>query len=168
MHSTTGPTEAHLISYAENDTVAKTEAHLSLLMEAAQTGDAATFIQVSQKIEWSQRSAADFITAIHLALATGAHLTARELTTKGVRMYPEHPELQKMAHILAPPKVKVSKRASGASRRKDFAWLKQHSAQYRGQWVALKDGELVAAAATLPELKAQVASPKDIFLARVP
>lgn len=63
--------------------------------------------------------------------------------------------------------TRIAARASATSRRKDFAWLKQHSSQYLGQWVALKDGELVGAALTISELKKQVASTKDVFLAKV-
>jgi hypothetical protein len=93
---------------------------------------------------------------------------ARKLSAQGQRLYPAHADLQKLAHLLAPPHVKVGERASGTSRRRDFAWLKHHSDPYRGQWVVLRDGELVAAASTIPELKTQVSSPQSVFLARVP
>jgi hypothetical protein len=121
-----------------------------------------------QRVDWSQQPAENFVAAIHLALAAGAHWMARKLSAQGQCLYPAHADLQKLAHILAPPRVKVGECASGVSRRKDFAWLKHHSDPYRGQWVALRDGELVAAAPTIPKIKTKVSSPQSVFLAKVP
>ena len=35
-------------------------------------------------------------------------------------------------------------------------WLRKHASQYRGNWVAVRDGHLVAAAATLEELETAI------------
>jgi hypothetical protein len=37
-------------------------------------------------------------------------------------------------------------------------WLKEHWGEYPGEWVAVRDGELLGHAATLDELKRQIGS----------
>ena len=55
--------------------------------------------------------------------------------------------------VLAPPRA-TSRPASGAPDRElDFHWLRDHAGEYAGQWVALRGGHLLGAAATLVELQ---------------
>ena len=78
---------------------------MAMLEIAAEVGKETVFVQAASEIDWLQRPAADFARAVHLALAAGAHLLARELASHGYRLYPDHDDLAKMAHILAPPRV---------------------------------------------------------------
>jgi hypothetical protein len=72
------------------------------LQVAAEAGEVA-FVRAANHIDWLQRPAADFARAVHLALAVRAHLLARKLAAQGASLHPDHPELKRMARILAPP-----------------------------------------------------------------
>lgn len=133
----------------------------------AETGDEATFVQAANEIDWSQRPATDFARAVRLALATGAHLLARKLAEYGHRLYPNHQELAKMAHILAPPRVVRTDIPPAPSLQANQEWLRVHGDEYRGQWVALRDGILLATAATTRQLGAYLESTDGVLITKV-
>jgi hypothetical protein len=60
--------------------------------------------------------------------------------------------MQKYARVLAPPRVLHSNLPPDPTIRANHAWLRGHRLAHRGQWVALRNGELLAAAPTLHEL----------------
>ncbi len=140
---------------------------MATLEIAAEEGDEMAFVQAAGKIDWSQRPATDFARAVHLALAAGAHLLARNLAAQGAEMHPDHPELQKMARILAPPRVIRADLPPVPSVRANHEWLSAHADEYQGQWVALRNGQLIAVGATTRELIAQLESTEGILLTRV-
>jgi hypothetical protein len=47
----------------------------------------------------------EFIDRVQQALSIGYHIVARDLSSQGLAKYPGSAELQKMAHVLAPPCV---------------------------------------------------------------
>jgi len=51
--------------------------------------------------------------------------------------------LDKWRRVLSDPVVTRGGPASGKNFRKDFSWIEQNSKQYRGLWIAVKDGELL-------------------------
>lgn len=88
--------------------------------------------------------------AVRSLLAEDRIMEARRVAKAGRERYPEHPSLRRLAHALYPGEVRpVDLRDE--DRTLDFEWLKAHSPAYRGNWVALLDGSLVACA---PKLKA--------------
>ena len=129
--------------------------------------DESAFVQATSEIDWSQRPAADFARAVRLALAAGAHLTARELADHGHRLRPNHDDLAKMARILAPPRVVRANLPPDSSVRANLEWMRAHAAGYRGRWVALKDGALLASAPTARELRDRLPTTDGLFLTRV-
>lgn len=137
---------------------------MDLLREAAEASDVydvSAFVQAYRDMEWDDRSAADFVEAARLALDIGAIPIAQELAMTGVQYFPEHPELQKMAYILAPPKVTVSDRPPDPAAKGNMTWLKKHGDDYRGKWVALRSGELLAVADSIDGLVEQVGELKN-------
>lgn len=64
----------------------------------------------------------------------------------------DEPSLLRWRSLLAPPRVTTAQRRD-TDRRREYAWLRTHGSEYRGQWVALDDGRLVAAASSLQELR---------------
>jgi len=129
---------------------------ISLLETAAEAGDERIFVEVLRQVDWRIRPAEDLVHGVRLALKAGAHLSARQLSRDGLRRHPENPELQKMVRILAPDKVKSTPRPPDSSVRANRNWFANYSAEYRGQWVAIKDGHLLGAASTLQALKTKV------------
>ena len=162
----TGPSETSVLPQAL-DVTEDREDGLARLEIAAETGDEAAFVQAASKIDWSGRSGSDFARAVRLALAAGAHLLARNLANQGHRLYLHHEELAKMARILAPPRVVSANLPPDPSVRVNLGWMRAHAAEYRGRWVALKEGMLLASAPTARELRDQLPTTADLFLTRV-
>ena len=162
----TGPYESFLWPPAV-DATQDTSDGMAALIVAAQEGDESAFIEAANEIDWLQRSPADYARAVRLALAAGAHRLARRLAVQGVERYPEHPVLQKMARILAPPRVVETEKPSTTSVRANQGWLRTHADRYKGQWVALRDGALLASAETAKELKRHLDSTDGVMLTRV-
>ncbi len=85
----------------------------------------------------------------------------------GAKQYPNHAELAKMRHILAPPSAVARIRRSGRSIQANQQWLEQHYEQYKRVWVALHNGELLAAAATARELRGALPDSDGVMVTRV-
>jgi len=164
--TTTEPSEATMLPTALDATEDSGDG-IAVLEIAAQVGDEAAFVRAVGGIDWLQRPASEFARAVRLALAAGAHLLARNLAAQGARLYPDHPELQKMARILAPPRVLRTNLPPDLSARTNLEWMRAHATEYRGQWVALKNGVLLATAPTACELKKQLPTTDGLFLTRV-
>lgn len=109
-------------------------------------------------------NATDYIAAIRAAFLEESHLRARELATEGHQRFPEDPELARYAYVLAPPKVVNAHLPPDPSVELDIQWLREHVDEYRGQWIALKNGKLVAHAPSVRELKEMLPSLKGLFL----
>lgn len=75
----------------------------------------------------------------------GARAWAKELE----RLWPEADEVKRYAEVLAPPQVSIRHGHRGPSRQRERAWLREHARQYRGQWLAVLEDELIAADADL-------------------
>ena len=57
---------------------------------------------------------------------------------------------------LAEPKGKLIGKSSGSSLKPNIVWLKNNSNQYKGQWVALRDGALLWNHANRSKLRAEL------------
>ena len=108
----------------------------------------------------------DFISAIKSDFECGGLHIARQLAFRAVELYPEHEQIQYYAHVLAPPKVTVV--PSNPDRRKMVAanqdWLRENRLKYLNRWVAVRNGDLLADAASLDELVAQIDDTKDTLI----
>ena len=162
----TGPSKVAILP-ATLDATGDSGDGIVVLEIAAELYDEAAFVRAASEIDWLQHPAADFARAVRLALAVGAHLLARRLATEGARLYPGHAELEKMACVLAPPVIVGTSLPSAPSARANLEWMRAHSAPYRGRWVALKNGVLVASASTARELREQLLTTDGLFLTRV-
>jgi hypothetical protein len=141
---------------------------MAALEIAAEAGNESAFLQAASAVDWSQRPAADFVRAVELALAAGAHLFARNLAARGAWLYPYHLQIYKMAALLAPPRiVKARNTLPAASVRADQAWLRHHADEYRGRWVALREGMLLADGATAREVWDCLESTDGVMLTKV-
>ncbi|MCB0107732.1 MAG: hypothetical protein KDE53_17545 [Caldilineaceae bacterium] len=139
---------------------------LSPLARAAEAGDAEAFVAAYQAINWTTRTADEFERAIQWALAAGAHLAARALATTGAAQYPDDAELQKAARILAPPKF-LRRLPADPTIRANHEWLRNHRMDYHGQWVALRNGQLLANGDSLQALTAVCEISPEILFTKV-
>jgi hypothetical protein len=147
-------------------TIGASEVLWRQLADATAAGDAQAFVTAYHLIDWSTRTPDEFERAIHWALAAGAHLTARSLATAGAAQYPDDAELQKAARILAPPKL-LRRLPAEPEKRANHAWLRVNRAAYRGKWVALRNGDLLATANAFHELTEQIPIAPDILFTKV-
>lgn len=108
----------------------------------------------------------NFIAAIHSALKSGMYSEATRISQEALKCFPEDEEIQKYALVLAPPKV-ISYKSSAISTGKNQSWIKEHWREYKGQWVALKNGELLGTAQTMKDLINKVGKSKDILMTRL-
>jgi Family of unknown function (DUF5678) len=88
---------------------------------------------------------------------------ARALLREGLEHRPEDPELLELDAVLRPPRGKP-RSFNDADRLPEFEWIAANRDSYRGQWVALDGGRLVAAASTLEELQSRLENRKGVSL----
>ncbi len=140
---------------------------MAQLEVAAQTGDESSFLAVQTSMNWQNRSPEVFARAVQLALSAGAFRAARSLSAIATTRYPDHAELRKYARVLAPPKVTRSTRPADPTLKANRDWLMVHGDQYRGRWVALRNGELVDSASSLQLLSDQLRDTNGLLITKV-
>lgn len=145
----------------------KQDKQMAALVSAANSKNESAFMLAYQKIDWQTRAATDFIQAVQLALTAGAHLVARKLAELGAAHYPQDAYLKKAAYILAPPKVIARDLPPRPDLRANRDWIMSQSNAYRGKWVALRNGELLATADSFDALADQVGNPSGILLTKI-
>lgn len=158
--SDTGTAFEPALILVEDDAMARLEA-------AAAAGDERAFLAAKDAVDWGARSAADFLRAVHLALSAGAHMAARNLAAQGAQRFPAYAKLAKFARILAPPQVIHAPAQPNAGVRANRDWLMAYGEDYRGQWVALREGYLLAAGDSLDSVIAQVGGTDSILFTKV-
>jgi len=169
LHADQTGAEANLsrsTTYASPTVVIGKDDHMERLEIAASRGDERAFLDAQTAVNWAERPATDFLRAIHLALAAGAHMAARNLATQGTARYPDDPELEKYARVLAPPRMLPNSPRSNSGLRANRDWLMANGAKYRGQWVALRQGELLGVGDSLHALINEVGSTDGILFTK--
>lgn len=142
------------------------ERAMARLEDAAKAKDEHAFLEAFKDIEWRNRPPTDFIRAARLALKAGVYAAAYQVSAEGAKYHPDDPEIQKYARVLAPPKVVSNTVSPDSTLKANREWLEAHEGEYRGQWVAIRDGELLGTANSLKELSRQVGNVKDALLTR--
>lgn len=140
---------------------------MASLESAAVAGDERAFLTAKNAIDWEARSAADFLRAVQSALSAGAHMAARNLAAQGAQRFPDHPQLVKFARILAPPRVFRAPAQPNAGVRANRDWMMAYGTHYRGQWVALREGQLLAVGDSLDSVIAQIGGTIGVLFTKV-
>jgi hypothetical protein len=159
--------------YIKHDVTSKVECaeleedELARLEKAASKQDAHTFENILESLRWTSRIPSDFIRAINLALGIGAYTAAQRVSGLGKDHHPDDPQIQKYAHVLAPPKITRKKVEYDPTIRANRNWLMAHGDEYRSKWVALHNGELLDSADSFDELIERVGNSKDILITTV-
>jgi hypothetical protein len=139
----------------------------AILIQAAETGGKGALVQVASATDWSRQPPTALVLAVSLALSAGAHFLARDLATQGAELNPNHQELRKLAHVLAPPRVTRADASATGSLRANQAWLRENAGEYQGQWVALHEGTLLAAGPSARGVWESLESTEDVMLTKV-
>jgi hypothetical protein len=125
---------------------------LALLEAAAVAGNLEQFTAVFRSIDLASAPENDMVHIAQLALNCGAATLAREACEQGLKRFPNNRGLGKMQTIFAPPRITISTRQPSTGTRANTQWLADHGDAYRGKWVALRAGELVAVANSVDAL----------------
>lgn len=165
--SPTGPGSTYLFFTSQPTTGVAVRDDLAMVEFAAAGGDEREFHLAVSQIDWLRRSGEDYARVIRLALSIGAHALARQLVREGSRMFPDNPEVERIAAILAPNEPARPAGGADPSVLANRHWFIENQAAYRGQWVAVKDGQLLGAARTLAELKEQVPDWRQATLTKI-
>jgi hypothetical protein len=137
-----------------------TQAHLRaqnapvlLLDVLAQENDRQAFIMLAEGIIWSFHHPEELLHAIDLALHLGLSSLAINLAKRGADLFPGHERIRQAASVIAPPVVRTEPGREVRGLEDSKIWLEEHASEYRGQWVAVRDGNLLKAATSLKDLK---------------
>ncbi|MGH7599036.1 MAG: DUF5678 domain-containing protein [bacterium] len=143
---------------------ASTEARDLLLHieEAAAGEDRSTLSRLVENVNWRSRHPDDLIRVIQACIFVDMVLLARELAGEGRRLFPNDKRMAQWASVLAPPKIIGTRPASGNAigLEASHQWFQNNSFKYKGQWIAVRNGELLGVAPTLKELYNQIGQDK--------
>lgn len=135
----------------------------------ANQNDVDKFIETVNSLDLETLPARSIIHIIDLALSIGLVKLPQDLSQHALQIYPEDKEIIKYQKILAPPKIINSKLPPYPQAELNVKWLKEFRKEYKGKWVALKEGVLLASADSFTELKSKVEIKKNshILVTRV-
>lgn len=131
------------------------------LEAVARTGDRGVFANYVDEIDWASHHPDDLIRTIDLALSLEMVSVASELAQLGSRLFPEHDRLQRAAGVLSPPTTRRVHVPHAHTLDASRAWLRDNAKEYRGQWVAVRNGALLRAAQSLEELEVALGQHED-------
>lgn len=101
-------------------------------------------------------SAEEFVRAMRSHLQAGDFYAAQKLSFEAIAQYPDHEVVKKLAYLLAPSVVTVDRNPPSTNKQANRNWIKQNRMQYRGRWIALKDGKLLAKGKNIDEIAEQL------------
>ncbi|HEX4962381.1 MAG TPA: DUF5678 domain-containing protein [Thermoanaerobaculia bacterium] len=99
-----------------------------------------------------ERTPESFLEDIRAALNAGTQRGAREIAARGLVLFPDHPELQRLYHALKPGEARSVSGPRQPDRRETFNWIRENAWKYRGQWIAVLDSRLIAASPDFNEV----------------
>ena len=100
-------------------------------------------------------AAPDYVSQIRKLVQEERIGAARQLVEEALRECPDDPDLLKWKEVLAPAFV-YGRRPVNFEGTPEHGWIVAHAAEYKGQWVAVLDEELLAHAPTQMELIAKL------------
>jgi hypothetical protein len=129
------------------------------------------FVEAVETVNWCNKPPSVFRLVIDMALQLEAVTVAYKLAALGHDLYPSNTFLARAASVLAPPVIVEHKRPPKKGLSASMEWLAQHAETYRGSWVAVNNGALIAIAATsqalMEQLKA-ISADSNTLIMRVP
>ncbi len=145
----------------ENITAEELETRLT---ERVRAGDTRHFVALVEATDWTTQQPEALTTAIDLALHLDMSRLAVKLAEMGGRLFPDHERVQQAARVLAAPaKTRISKRRPIKGKRASMDWFQKHATEYRGQWVAVRDGQLVQSAQSFETLIETIGRDNDLL-----
>lgn len=144
---------------------------LSALNETGRQKKRREFFSFVENIDWSVHGPTELRHALDVALFLDMVPLSRELAQKGVDLFPGNSDFQYFVKVLAPPKVIGTSPAKKRHFAPSYEWLNNNADKYRGHWLAVCRGKLVATSLTYKDLKKKIANSKttdDTIVVQVP
>jgi len=129
---------------------------LRALKNAAERKDSRAFAEAAGMMKWFQHSPADIMRAIDWALELDMAQLAMDLAQQGHRLFPQDDLIRKAAAVLSPPAFVGIRQVQIRDLEASQGWLREHAAEYKGRWVAVRGGKLRGIALTLKDLHKQI------------
>lgn len=159
--------DASLLGQALASMFMATRPDLADLVRAAQAGDETAFAQAWHSLAHAPLTDEQYVRAARLALEAGAHSLARSISREGAGRHPGSEPLRRLSELLAPPRLIRDDLPPRPDIAANHQWIKEHRQVFRGSWVALREGQLLAAAKSLDELTQRVSDTKGVLLTAV-
>ncbi|MEA2604166.1 MAG: hypothetical protein QOF89_5158 [Acidobacteriota bacterium] len=99
-----------------------------------------------------ERTPESFLEEIQGIFNSGTLRGAREVAEQGLALFPDHPELARLHHVLRPFKSWIVSGHRQPDRRETFRWIAENAWKYPGQWIAVLGPTLIAASPKLSEV----------------
>lgn len=119
------------------------------------------------KLDMIDNTPQELIEAMRNALSRGNLPKAQELSIEAVNRYPDNEDIKKCAYVLAPTKVTVRQRddIQHLSLKKSRDWVRhqRRTRNYLNQWVAVRDGKLLATGSSIDALFDQINDINNVF-----
>jgi hypothetical protein len=105
--------------------------------------------------------------ALAAALSAGALRFAREIAITGAAAYPERSNFRALPEVEpAPtPRTSPSRRHSPAA---NIAWLSVYAQDFKGKWIALRDGNLLGVSDSIEDVRSLARDGEGILITRIP
>ncbi len=126
---------------------------ISLMERMASEPDPRAFLSLVEMVDWSTRRPEELTAAIDLALREERPTLATRLAQLARELFPHHERIARAARVLAPGSARSTYLPPAEGLRASRRWLREHADEYRGQWVAVRQGALVGAAPFLEQME---------------
>ncbi|GEM_PF-2712987 len=134
----------------------KQEAKFEPFETAIAEKDYQKFDRLIKGLDLSDYQPAEITALIDLCLSLDMISAAFDLSTKARDLYPRHAKIESAYKALSPPKFIGTRLPQAAGLEKSQAWFKEKASYYKGKWVAVNNGSLLAEADSLKELKNKI------------
>lgn len=134
---------------------------LQLLAGYALAGERERFLQTLQQVDTTVWDASSMLQALDHALHLDLIDAALTLAQAGAARFPDEPRLVQANLVLHPSRGRVVPTTRPGALAASQAWLRDHASPYRGQWVVVRDGQLLGAAPELASLRDMIAREQD-------
>jgi hypothetical protein len=111
------------------------------------------FDRLIKGLDLSDYQPTEITVLIDLCLSLDMIAAAFDLAAKARELYPSHIKIESAYKALSPPKFIGTRPPQAAGLKKSQAWFKENASHYKGKWVAVNNGNLLAEADSLKELK---------------
>lgn len=113
-------------------------------------------------------SASGYAARIRALIEGDRVVHARALASEALEANPHDSELLDLRKVLEPPHA-TPRHVTDADRTLEFEWVVANRDAYRGRWVAIQGGELVADASSFAELQSRIKNVEGVPLVhRIP